>query len=193
MARRASSGRYGTPPGPASSPSTTAFSAVADRPAGGRFHPASRRPSRFAQLFRAKCGRCCFSVLQSDRDKVQTSHAICDIPTISGQHDIFACTNVGIFCYFAATPTTWASAHGRRIRRTRQHMAIRPLTLTTAAALSLAFALQTDAGQANVSLATGSAVPPATTAPVTEAATTAAASMVLEAQTPQAAPAPDPE
>jgi hypothetical protein len=72
-------------------------------------------------------------------------------------------------------------------------MAIRPLTLTTAAALSLAFALQTDAGQANVSLATGSAAPPTTTASVTEAATTAAASIVLEAQTPQAAPAPEPE
>ncbi len=73
-------------------------------------------------------------------------------------------------------------------------MAIRPFTLTTAAGLSLAFALQADAGQANVSLATGSAATPATTASVTEAATMAAASIVLEAQTPPAAaPAPAPE
>ena len=74
-------------------------------------------------------------------------------------------------------------------------MANRPFTLTTAAGLGLLFALQADAGQANVSLATGSAAPAATTASVTEAATTAAASIVLEAQTPPpaAAPAPAPE
>ena len=74
-------------------------------------------------------------------------------------------------------------------------MANRPFTLTTAAGLGLLFALQADAGQANVSLATGSAAPSATTASVTEAATTAAASIVLEAQTPPpaAAPAPAPE
>ena len=74
-------------------------------------------------------------------------------------------------------------------------MANRPFTLTTAAGLGLLMALQADAGQANVSLATGSAAPTATTASVTEAATTAAASIVLEAQTPPpaAAPAPAPE
>ena len=74
-------------------------------------------------------------------------------------------------------------------------MAIRSFTLTTAAGLGLLLALQADAGQANVSLATGSAATTATTASVTEAATTAAASIVLEAQTPPpaAAPAPAPE
>jgi hypothetical protein len=74
-------------------------------------------------------------------------------------------------------------------------MAIRSFTLTTAAGLGLMFALQADAGQANVSLATGSAATSATTASVTEAAATAAASIVLEAQTPPpaAAVAPAPE
>ena len=75
-------------------------------------------------------------------------------------------------------------------------MAIRPFTLTTAAGLGLVFALQADAGQANVSLATGSAAITATAPSMTEAATTAAASTVLEAQTPPAptaAPAPAPE
>jgi hypothetical protein len=74
-------------------------------------------------------------------------------------------------------------------------MAIRPFTLTTAAGLGLLFALQADAGQANVSLASGSAATTATTASVTEAATSAAASTVLEVQTPPpaaAAPAPAP-
>ena len=71
-------------------------------------------------------------------------------------------------------------------------MAIRPFTLTTAAGLGLLFALQADAGQANVSLATGSAAPTATTASVKEAASTAAASMVLEAQTPPPTTAPAP-
>jgi hypothetical protein len=77
-------------------------------------------------------------------------------------------------------------------------MATRSLTLTTAAGLGLLFALQADAGQANVSLATGSAATTATTASLSEAATTAAASMALEAQTPPpaatpaAAPAPEP-
>jgi hypothetical protein len=68
-------------------------------------------------------------------------------------------------------------------------MAIRSFTLTTAAGLGLLLALQADAGQANVSLATGSA---ATTAPATsvrEAATVASTGIVLEAQTPAAAPA----
>jgi hypothetical protein len=73
-------------------------------------------------------------------------------------------------------------------------MAIRSFTLTTAAGLGLLFALQADAGQANVSLATGSAATTAPTASMREAATTAAASIVLEAQTPPAAaPAPAPE
>jgi hypothetical protein len=71
-------------------------------------------------------------------------------------------------------------------------MAIRSFTLTTAAGLSLALALQADAGQANVSLATGSVAPTASTTSVKDAATTAAASIVLEAQTPPAA-APEPE
>ena len=71
-------------------------------------------------------------------------------------------------------------------------MAIRPFTLTTAAGLGLLFALQADAGQANVSLATESAAPAATTASVKEAATSAAASIVLEAQTPPPAAAPAP-
>ncbi len=71
-------------------------------------------------------------------------------------------------------------------------MAIRTFTLTTAAGLSLALALQADAGQGNVSLATGGAAPVAST--VADAATAAAASIVLEAQTPPAAtPAPEPE
>jgi hypothetical protein len=69
-------------------------------------------------------------------------------------------------------------------------MANRPFTLTTAAGLGLLLALQADAGQANVSLATGSAAPTATTASMTEAASTAAASVVLEAQTPPPAAAP---
>jgi hypothetical protein len=70
-------------------------------------------------------------------------------------------------------------------------MANRSLTLTTAASLGLLLALQADAGQANVSLATGSAAITAPTASVREAATTAATSVVLEAQTPPAAaPAP---
>jgi hypothetical protein len=68
-------------------------------------------------------------------------------------------------------------------------MAIRSVTLTTAAALSLALALQADAGQANVSLATGSAATPAPATSMKEAATTAATALVLEAQTPPAAPA----
>ena len=68
-------------------------------------------------------------------------------------------------------------------------MAIRPFTLTTAAGLSLVFALQADAGQANVSLATERAAT-ATTGSVKEAASTAAASVVLEAQTPPPAAAP---
>src|SRR5690349_21423591 len=73
-------------------------------------------------------------------------------------------------------------------------MAIRSFTLTTAAGLGLVLALQADAGQANVSLATGSAATTAPTASVTEAATTAAAGIVLETQTPPAAaPAPAPE
>ena len=71
-------------------------------------------------------------------------------------------------------------------------MANRSFTLTTAAGLGLLLALQADAGQANVSLATGSAATTATTASVTEAATSAAASIVLEAQTPPPATAPAP-
>src|SRR4029079_10486861 len=71
-------------------------------------------------------------------------------------------------------------------------MAIRPFTLTTAAGLGLVFALQADAGQANVSLATGSAAITATAPSMTEAATTAAASTVLEAQTPPAPTPPPP-
>jgi hypothetical protein len=59
--------------------------------------------------------------------------------------------------------------------------------LTTAAGLGLLLALQADAGQANVSLATGSAATTAPTASVREAATSAATSVVLEAQTPPAA------
>lgn len=66
-------------------------------------------------------------------------------------------------------------------------MANRSFTLTTAAGLGLLLALQADAGQANVSLATGSAATTAPTASVREAATTAATSVVLEAQTPPAA------
>ena len=69
-------------------------------------------------------------------------------------------------------------------------MANRPFTLTTAAGLGLLLALQADAGQANVSLATGSAATTETTASVREAATSAAASIVLEAQTPPPAAAP---
>jgi hypothetical protein len=70
-------------------------------------------------------------------------------------------------------------------------MAIRPFTLTTAAGLGLVLALQAEAGQANMSLATGSAATEAPTASMKEAATTAAAGIVLEAQTPPAAaPAP---
>ncbi len=69
-------------------------------------------------------------------------------------------------------------------------MANRSFTLTTAAGLGLLLALQADAGQANVSLATGSAATTATTTSVTEAATSAAASIVLEAQTPPPATAP---
>jgi hypothetical protein len=76
-------------------------------------------------------------------------------------------------------------------------MAIRPFTLTTAAALGLVFALQADAGQANVSLATESTATTPTVS-MTEAAATASASIVLEAQTPPPAaspattPAPEP-
>ena len=66
-------------------------------------------------------------------------------------------------------------------------MANRSFTLTTAAGLGLLLALQADAGQANVSLATGSAATTAPTASVREAATSAATSIVLEAQTPPAA------
>lgn len=70
-------------------------------------------------------------------------------------------------------------------------MANRSFTLTTAASLGLLLALQADAGQANVSLATGSAATTAPTASVREAATTAATLLVLEVQTPPAAaPAP---
>ena len=69
-------------------------------------------------------------------------------------------------------------------------MANRLFTLTTAAGLGLLFALQADAGQANVSLASESAAPTATTPSVKEAASTAAASIVLEAQTPPPAAAP---
>jgi len=69
-------------------------------------------------------------------------------------------------------------------------MANRSFTLTTAAGLGLLLALQADAGQANVSLATGSAATTATTTSVTEAATSAAASIVLETQTPPPATAP---
>jgi hypothetical protein len=69
-------------------------------------------------------------------------------------------------------------------------MAIRSITLTTAAGMALAFALQADAEQASVSLATGSAAPAASTASVKDAATTAAATATLAVvQTP--APAPD--
>src|SRR5688572_14238210 len=69
-------------------------------------------------------------------------------------------------------------------------MAIRSITLTTAAGLALAFALQADAEQASVTLATGSAAPAASTASVKEAATTAAATATLATvQT----PAPEPE
>jgi hypothetical protein len=64
--------------------------------------------------------------------------------------------------------------------------------LTTAAGLGLVLALQADAGQANVSLATGSAATTAPTASVKDAATAAASGIVLEAQTPPAA-APAPE
>jgi hypothetical protein len=73
-------------------------------------------------------------------------------------------------------------------------MANRSFTLTTAAGLALFFALHADAGQANVSLATGSAATAATTTSVTEAASTAAAALTIEVQTPPAAaPAPAPE
>jgi hypothetical protein len=77
-------------------------------------------------------------------------------------------------------------------------MAIRSFTSTTAAGLALVFAIQADAGQANVSLATGSPAATATTTSVSDAATAAAASMTIEVgQTPPAAPAatpaPEPE
>jgi hypothetical protein len=72
-------------------------------------------------------------------------------------------------------------------------MAIRSLTLTTAAGLALLCTPLANAGQANVSLATGSAAATSTTTTVTEAATTAAASLKIEAQTPAATPAPEPE
>jgi Bacterial protein of unknown function (Gcw_chp) len=71
-------------------------------------------------------------------------------------------------------------------------MANRSFTLTTAAGLGLLFALQADAGQANVSLATESTATTASTASMREAATTAAASIVLETQTPPPAAAPAP-
>jgi hypothetical protein len=73
-------------------------------------------------------------------------------------------------------------------------MAIRSLTLTTAAGLALLCAPLANAGQANVSLATGSAAATSTTTPtVTEAASAAAASLTIAAQTPAPAPAPEPE
>ena len=73
-------------------------------------------------------------------------------------------------------------------------MAIRPFTLTIAAGLGLVLALQAEAGQANVSLAPESAATTAPAASVKDAATTAAAGIVLETQTPPAAaPAPAPE
>jgi hypothetical protein len=77
-------------------------------------------------------------------------------------------------------------------------MAIRSVISTTAAGLALVFAIQAEAGQANVSLSTGSAAAPATTSSVTEAATAAAASMTIEVvqtppATPAATPAPEPE
>jgi hypothetical protein len=65
--------------------------------------------------------------------------------------------------------------------------------LTTAAGLALLCTPLANAGQANVSLATGSAAATSTTTTVTEAATTAAASLKIEAQTPAATPAPEPE
>ena len=73
-------------------------------------------------------------------------------------------------------------------------MAIRSLTLTTAAGLALFCAPLANAGQANVSLATGSAAAPSTTTPsVSEAASTAASALTIGAQTPAPAPAPEPE
>ena len=66
-------------------------------------------------------------------------------------------------------------------------MAIRSFTLTTAVGLGLAFSLQADAGQANVSLATGSAPASVATTSLKEAASTAAASMTVAIQTPPAA------
>ena len=72
-------------------------------------------------------------------------------------------------------------------------MAIRSLTLTTAAGLALLCTPLANAGQANVSLATGSAAATSTPTTVTEAASAAAASLKIEAQTPAAAPAPEPE
>src|SRR5688500_20254372 len=68
-------------------------------------------------------------------------------------------------------------------------LATRSFPLTTAAGLGLLLALQADAGQANVSLATGSAATTAPTASVREAATAASTGIVLETQTPAAAPA----
>jgi hypothetical protein len=72
-------------------------------------------------------------------------------------------------------------------------MAIRSITLTTAAGMALVFALQADAEQASVTLATGSAAPTASAATVKETATAAAATITLVAQTPPATPAPEPE
>jgi hypothetical protein len=68
-------------------------------------------------------------------------------------------------------------------------MAIRSFTLTTAASLALLTAVQAEAGQANISLATGSAaVTPTST--VREAATAAAATVTLEAAPAEAPAAP---
>ena len=72
-------------------------------------------------------------------------------------------------------------------------MAIRSFTLTTAMGLGLVFSLHAEAGQADVSLATGSAPASAATTSLKEAASTAAASMTVAVQTPAATPAPAPE
>ena len=74
-------------------------------------------------------------------------------------------------------------------------MAIRPFTLTTAAGLGLLFALQADAGQANVSLATGSAATYGNDGLRDGGGHLSRRFDVLEAQTPPpaaAAPAPAP-
>lgn len=70
-------------------------------------------------------------------------------------------------------------------------MAIRSFTLTTAASLALLTAVQAEAGQANLSLATGSAAATtSSTLSVSEAAKTAATTVTLEAAAPAAAAAP---